>query len=154
MTVSDRACLAPQEARITVTLRARCKAPGGPLMMPTWREVAEVGPEQVRVHPTQDSQLRENGVVCNDSVVSAGVTRLRPRRWRSPLSPPAGPRSVRASGELMGDGTLTSTEAGGPPAPRPCGRAPGLACVRRVPSPPGSVSVVPADVFKMMRAYF
>lgn len=53
MTVSDRACLAPQEARITVTLRARCKAPGGPLMMPTWREVAEVGPEQVRVHPTQ-----------------------------------------------------------------------------------------------------
>lgn len=61
MMVSVRACLAPHEALITVTLRARsllvfqarCEAPGGPPMMPTQREVAEVGPEQVRVCPMQ-----------------------------------------------------------------------------------------------------
>lgn len=67
---------------------------------------------------------------------------------------PRWPQVSALSGERMGDGTPTLTEAGAPRAPRAVREDPALASVRRDPSHPASVSVVLVDVLKMMRAYF
>lgn len=95
-----------------------------------------------------DRQLRENGVVCNDSNIGRHCMRTTTTRTSVPVAP-GWPQVSALSGELMGDGTPALTEAGAPPAPPPRS----LASVRRDPYA-ASVSAVLADVLKMMRAYF
>lgn len=94
-----------------------------------------------------DGQLRENGVVCNDSNIGRHCMRTTTTRTSVPVAP-GWPQVSALSGQLMGDGTPALTEAG---APRP---SRSLASVRRDPSHAASVSAVLADVLKMMRAYF